>query len=78
MKQEGNPTQTAFGDSMEEAYKKVASFPQVEAFGINCCKPEDVEAFLKHIKGFSASDRRLKPIVYPNSGQTWIRGHGSV
>lgn len=62
---------------MEDAYRTVAAYPQVFAFGMNCCVPEDVEAFIKNVKGYAAS-RTLKTIVYPNSGQKWLPGQGSV
>jgi S-methylmethionine-dependent homocysteine/selenocysteine methylase len=73
--QEGNPSETAFGDSMKVAAEKLANSPQVIAFGINCCMPADVESFLKQVKEYKTS-RTLKTIIYPNSGQQWIRGQG--
>lgn len=75
--QEGEPTKTAFGDDMEDVYKKLVRFPQVFAFGLNCCMPSDIEEFLKQVKKYQKdSSRELKIIVYPNSGQQWVSGQG--
>lgn len=72
---EGRPTHTAFGDGMEDAYQTLASYPQVWAWGINCCVPKDVGTFLKNVKSYNVA-RPFKIIVYPNSGQDWLPGQG--
>jgi S-methylmethionine-dependent homocysteine/selenocysteine methylase len=65
---------------MELALQTVSKFPQVVAFGINCCKPADISPFLRHVldiksRGTDAM-KAMKIVVYPNSGQEWIRGVG--
>ena len=62
-----------------EAFTRVTTYPQVTGFGINCCKPQDVEGFLRAVVPLrNALQREVKIVVYPNSGDDWVRGVGYV
>jgi len=66
---------TASGDSMKNAFETLSKYPQIWGFGINCCSPKSVAPFLKEFSTWNGQEM-IKPIVYPNSGQDWVRGIG--
>lgn len=55
------------GTKLQEAVKKVASYPQVFAVGVNCVAPDLVEKVIKTIRQVTTK----KIIVYPNLGSVY-------
>jgi S-methylmethionine-dependent homocysteine/selenocysteine methylase len=56
------------GEPLLEAFRLLASVPEVVAVGVNCCEPSDVDTALR----LAAEDRVPVPVIaYPNSGEQW-------
>ena len=58
-----------------------SKYSQVSGFGINCCKPNDIQPFLNEIVPLKKSllekeSKNVRIIVYPNSGDDWTQGIG--
>jgi homocysteine S-methyltransferase len=59
----------AHGEPLRSCAQALAASPQIEAIGINCTAPQQIEALIAAAR-LGCADR--KPvIVYPNSGETW-------
>ncbi|ODM88427.1 Homocysteine S-methyltransferase 1 [Orchesella cincta] len=76
---ENDPSRTAYGDYVTDAFQTVSKYSNVFGFGTNCVnrkKCEYISEVSSQAKAEAASDIRL--IVYPNVGQTWISDKGKT
>lgn len=55
------------GESLESAFARAASVPEIIAVGVNCCDISEVLPALVVARGVSA----LPFLAYPNSGEQW-------
>ncbi|CAL8101745.1 unnamed protein product [Orchesella dallaii] len=75
--QENDPSRTAYGDYVTDAFQTVSKYSNVLGFGTNCINPKNVGPFLKLVSQAKAEAKSdIKLIVYPNVGKTWIPGQG--
>ncbi len=56
------------GEPLAEAFRLLATVPEVVAVGVNCCEPSDVDTALR----VAAQEGVPRPVIaYPNSGEHW-------
>ena len=58
----------ADGSSIEDAVRRVAVAPGVQAVGVNCTAPEHVLGLIERIRACAPT---LGVVVYPNDGRVW-------
>jgi len=79
----GDSTKTPRDEDMKLVFESVTKYPQVQGFGINCCRPQDIQPFLDQVvplkkRLLEEEGREILIIVYPNSGDDWIQGQGWI
>jgi homocysteine S-methyltransferase len=64
---------TSHGEPLQDCARLADGVPNVVAVGVNCVRPEVVDAAIRSLK--SGTDKPV--VVYPNSGETWEAGDES-